>query len=391
MSKGFKPSFFIFVGILTLSHVALAGSYAVAETIGTSSIPVETEKRSGQWNGKYSFGLGGGDYQEGKDEGVLSYFVVRSQFEYNFAPWMRVKVSPRVDLYASRVQERFEDDDLSSSRLRFTEAYVSLMPSRYVDLRAGAIGQAELNAPLLISSRRAFPGLQQIAKADFKNIQGSLMFQEVVPTSVTLNTERTEKEELPSFLTQSLNLKGQAETWFDWTAKGGHYQWNKLPSKIAFESGSAGNSIAGEVAPGAKFRYGFEGYFWGGNLAFGPREFAQMNFEYEAMKNMVAPSNAGQAQSLGVGPTIHLGDLMDIDVRYRRYFIESDATVAVYSSSHLGNTNRDGDNIDFRIDFKRLKFALIGDWYNARTINASTSQYTMNSYYLGLETNYVSF
>ena len=80
-----------------------------------------------------------------------------------------------------------------------------------------------------------------------------------------------------------------------------------------------------------------------------------------------------------------------LDLRLRRYFIESDVTVASYNRGMLGHTNRLGDNVEFKLDFKEAKFAIVGEWDNAQTLLDRPLQKTVTQYYLGVETHYAPF
>jgi hypothetical protein len=375
---------------MLISAGVLASAAARAEVVTTLNLPVADESWHKQLSGEWNFEVGGGNYDEGKDEGVLTYFYLRGKFDYKFTSWMRAYVAPRLDLYASRVQERYEDDDLTDSRIRFSDAYVSLEPIDFFTVRAGAVGQYFLESPILVSGRKAFPGFYESLRGNWNQVQVEFVAQQVVPTSNTLNTERTDKEALPVFQTQSVNVKGHYQNWLEGSIIGGHFTWDNLPSEVAFESALTGNNVNGEVAPGATFLYGFNGVFWSSEITLGPQGGPQAVLEYGGINNTSAPSNAGKAEIWGGGPRLVFGDTQ-LDLRYRRYFIESDATVGLYNYARLGNNNRIGDNIEFKLDFKRLKFAVVGDWYNARTINDNPNQFTMNAVYVGVETHYARF
>ncbi len=77
--------------------------------------------------------------------------------------------------------------------------------------------------------------------------------------------------------------------------------------------------------------------------------------------------------------------------RRRDIHLEKDTTVAVYTRSMLGNTNRMGDNVEFRLDFRDMKFAVLGEWVNATPMRDNEIQKTMTSVYVGVETNYAPF
>ena len=387
---GSRTIFSLWVALSSAWGLTVSADTLSSSVLKDAASPPEAEPR--RWSGEWNLELGGGDYTEGKDEGVLTYFYLRSKFDYRFNTWMHALVSPRLDLYASRVQQRNEEGDAagSSTRIRFSDAYLSVQPLEALEFRAGAIGQYYLSSAMLVSGRRAFPGAEELVTAQLGPVRAQLIAQQVVPTSNTLNTERTEKESLPMFQTQSLSLKSGYEDWLEGGAFGGHFEWRELPSKVAFESALLGNNVVGEVAPGSRFLYDFNGYFWGAEILVGPKAWAHLIIQYEGINNVRAPSNAGRGEMWGIGPHINFGDVA-LELRYRRYFVESDATVASYNFYRLGNTNRIGDNFELKLDFRKQKFSIVGDWYNARTINNNPNQFTMNAIYLGVETHYAPF
>ncbi len=341
-----------------------------------------------KWRAEWEMFLGGNSFSEGKDEGLGALVYFKSNFEYQFAPWLKAKIRPRIDLYAGRAQERY-DNDTYRNRIRLIEGYLAVQPVEGLELRAGAINQGFLKSPMLMSSHRGFPGLQQILSSQWGTFKAQLIAQQVVPTSYSLNTDREEKEGLPSFATQSLHLSA-SYNWLEGSLSAGRFAFNNMPSKVAFESAISGNHVEGEVAPGARFKTGFEGWFGGIEVCACFDSPIQFVGEFQRLTNLKAPSVDADAQSWGFGPRFILGE-HEIEIRYRQYFIESDATVGVYNRSFMGNTNRMGENIEFKIDFKDRKFALVGEWINARVIRDNATQKTMTVYYFGVETPYAPF
>lgn len=386
-----NTSFLVVFVLIQLSHVARA------ESISSSSLKASEQEEmpaGRKWSGEWNFYVGGDSFSEGKDEGAAATFMVRSKFAYRFTQWMKFEAKPRMDLYGGRVQERFETDDYKS-KIGVSEFSVSVKPVQDIEARAGAIGQEFLHSPLLISGRRAFPGFKEIVGHEFASGSSTLKMefaaQQVVPTSYSLNSERADKESLPTFNTQSLHFSGKNFDLIEWKLFGGHYNWSNLPDKVAWESGIVGNSVTGDVAPGARFRSGFDGLFGGAEICTCvSQSWLQVVGEFQRVHNDRALAGLGNAQMWGIGPRFVFGE-RTFEIRYRRYFAEKDATVAIYSRSFLGNTNRMGDNVEFKLDFRDLKFAVVGEWVNAQPIRDNDLQLTMTAFYLGVETHYAPF
>jgi len=373
------------------------GLSAHASSVSTSFMVPDNEDQqtARKWTGEYSLALGGEDFTQGKDEGTAASLFFKTSFEGHFSKFLRVYVAPIATLYTGRLQQRYETDDYKS-RIGVTEFYLSSQPIKQIDLRAGAVNQEYLNSPMLISKHRAFPGLEQIIGDEWNSknnrFKGQVIFQESIPTSYSLNTEREDREPLPEFFVQSIHLSGKAADWFEWQAMGGHFTYNHLPNEIAFQSRLLGNSTNDtDAAPGTHFLAGFDGFFGGMEVcACVPTWPVQAIVEYQRIYNHLADSGLGNGQIWGIGPRFIFGDLT-LDIRYRRFFIEKDATVAYYMTSFIGNTNRMGDDVEFKLDFRDQKFAVVGEWANAETIRDNPLQQTITSVYLGVETHYVPF
>jgi hypothetical protein len=224
-----------------------------------------------------------------------------------------------------------------------------------------------------------------------KGVKAQLIAEQTVPTSYSLNTERKDKELLPTFNTQSVHLSGKFLTAYEWKAFAGHFNWSNMPSTVAVQSQRLGNSTNDSIGPGMAFKSRFDGYFAGGELCTCNQQ-GTLGFvlEYQRVLNTVAVRGFGNAQTFGLGPHFVFGERV-LDVRYRRFFSERDSTVSYYMTSFLGNTNRVGDEVEAKFDFRDYGFALVGKWANALTIRDSKFQETITSFELGVETHYAPF
>lgn len=380
---------------ITVLLVLILGPIALADSLSTSTIKLDNAPMiDRKWTGEWQLGTGGGGFDEGKDEGAYAVGRFDIKFNYQFAPWLKAKFHPRLDLYTSRVQARY-DDDLTDSGVRLLEGYLAVQPVDFAEARAGAISQDYLNSPMLVTKKRAFPGFQEVVGSNFSNQHQEFgihfVAEQVVPTSYTMDTEREDKEALPTFNVQSIHLDGKHFDKFEWKLWAGHYNWSNIPDKVAYWSGMEGNSSIGDTPANSQLSANFDGLFGGleacACIADAPIQFVG---EFQRVHNDRADSILADAQMWGVGPRIHFGQ-RTLDIRYRRYFIEKDASVAVYTPTAFGHTNRIGDNIEARLDLPDLGFAVRGAWTNALPLRDNDVQMTMTFLYLGVETNYAPF
>jgi len=343
---------------------------------------------------EWSVGSGLSSYEQGLEDGNAGYLLMAIRLELPLAKWIYLRVNPRADFYSARVQERF-DSDSYGNRLQLLESFVGITPildsPESLELRVGLLSQSSLQQEMLVSKTRAFPGFSQAIVFQGSHAKAALTAQQVMPTSYSLDSEREGREAMPSFLTETLTLNGRGWEFLDWKIWGGHFTWRDLPNKVAYESALWGNSVEGEVAPGARFRSKFNGWQGGLEACLCPDTSSLQLFgEFRRLKNTAAPEGLNEAQSWGGGPRILLGEHR-LDLRYRRYFLEKDSTASVYNSSSLGGTNRQGDQVELVYAFTDLGFALKGAWTGSTPLRDNPFQQTMTSYFIGLETDYVPF
>lgn len=376
--------------LLVLLGALQLGSLHAQEVQGpaTSALTYETSVPR-KWNGEWRFLLGGITHEEGKDEGGAAALYVNSRFNYRLAPWLNARISPAIRFFSSRVQERF-DDDTYQSGMFLTEGFLSVEPVSFFEARAGALNQGHHGTSMLVSGLRSFPGVQEIFKTKFADIEGSVIFQQAVATSHTLNTEREREEKMPSFNTETVALTGKNFGWMKWSTTAGHYAWTNVPAKVVYESRRLGNTGFGENVPSNGFLNGHEGFFGTAELCYCTDDAVNFVFEFQRIHNTSAASNAADAQLWGLGPNFNFGESV-LDIRYRRYFIESDATVAYYNKSRMGHTNRIGHNIEATWHFKKNDFSIVAEAYFAEPINRDPNQRDLTVIFIGVETDYAKF
>jgi hypothetical protein len=353
----------------------------------TADLPEPQTAR--KWSGQWNLNMGGISFQEGKDEGAAAFAWFSTGFKYNFTRWLKGEISPNLSLYSSRVQERY-DDDTFQNRIWMMDAHLSFEPIEYFELRAGALNQGFLGSSMLVSSLRSFPGIQEIVKFKGEQAELKIIVQQAVPTSHTLNTERATQEELPMFSTQTFTAKGKHFNLIEWKSTGGLFKWSSLPSKVISDSRLSGAMGTGIEVTDSRFTYEHQGWFGTAELCLCMDSKIDVIGEIQRIHNTKADSFAADAQSLGIGGRVRFGD-RELDLRYRQFFIESDATVAAYNKSSYGHTNRTGDGLEASLAFKKDHFKIYARGFRASPINVSEAQRDMSIYYLGVETDDASF
>jgi hypothetical protein len=367
------------------------GALAAAQETASSKVFLEdlAPKNMGKNNREWKMEFGGVGYTEGRDEGAAAELFLSVRTEYRFNSMLLGHFEPEADFFSGRLQERY-DNDAYENRISMSSSYVSFMPEQHLELRAGSIRQDWLKANLLISPHRAFPGAQEILESKTEPVSVKLMAQQLIPSSYSLNTERSEKEPLPTFNTQYLVVEGNPKALFQLHGAAGHFNYSNLPSKVAFESGRAGNTVlGGEAVPGSRLAFGYDGYFGEAGVCL-CGETAGVSLGFERQINTRAPNWGRDAQAVSLGTKFILRDY-DFELRYMNYFIESDASVARYMPGGLGFTNRMGDAFEAEMHFRKQGFKLKGSYVNARTVANNPNQQTLSDFFLRVETDYAPF
>lgn len=385
---GFRP--FVFVLIATVAGI---GGRVHAQNLGTSTVHVEESGLRRPYTVEWKFRLSGENEGEGKDAATAAHLRFFTKLEYKFFPWLKAHLEPRFEFYSSNLQARFEGDDYQN-KFTIGDTYLSLKPIRYMEARGGAVGQRIMGNDFLLGTRRSFPGVMAIFSTETEPFNTSLMVEHVIPTSYTLSDERVGKEAVPSLQIQAIKVEGKHPGFGNWHGTVGHYTWSNLPDKVAFESAIQGNTVTNsEQTAGARFAYGFDGFYWGGTLCVCDAHDVfpvGLKMKYRGAHNRLAPSQAADAELLGAGPQFKIGST-DLSLMYSRFFIESDASVARYGRSKYGYANRVGDQIEAVADFKNSGFSLGAHWTNALPVADRPTQQTYSDFMIWVETDYARF
>jgi hypothetical protein len=351
---------------------------------------LEEAREIGKFYGDWQIEMHGESTSEGKDEGFASHLSADTNLSYRLAPWLSFRGSPYVDLYSARLQQRYEDEDYES-RVGLHDSFVQIMPDPHFELRLGALGQGVLETPLMIGRNRNFPGAMEIGHLNINDkVEIDGILQQSIPTSHSLNIERDQREQLPTFQTQSLHLRAKPNDETELFAWAGHFRWKNLPAKVAAISQTLGNRPTGDDPASAKFGYGFDGYFGGLSACYCVHNSFGVAAGIERFANNLAPTERRNGQGLWLGPKYE-EKFWSLKMTYTKFFVESDATPAYYNPARYGHNNRDGDSLEFKLNLKKYKFSIVGEYTSAAIILQDFNQQHLTTMFLGVETDYASF
>ncbi len=284
-------------------------------------------------------------------------------------------------------QSKLGRDDYETG-IDFEDVYVKYAPFQFLTFRAGAINQDFLKAPLLISGR-PFPAVQ----AEIGLLRGtnrlSLKGQRAIPTSRSLDSQRTQKENTPALYTGTLDLTLRPASNFKFNAYASYFEFVDLPSKVAYESSRYGNSVLNPVESNSKFEFEFKGYAVGINTAI---KFIPIELSFKALQveNQEAPGafSMGRLFELGIG---YNTDNSVYKLSGERFFNESDSSPAYYNSGSYGHSNAEGFGTTLSYFDIKNNYKVGLSFQESTPIDPNLYTSRQKSIMLSLETLYDSF
>lgn len=388
MKKAWQPLIALAFLAFGIAHAQDPDSSATTRL----SLPVPGDALSERkWSGEWKLIAGGYGFSEGKDEGTGAAVRLSSKFQYRLAPMAQFYLEPQIRYFSSRVQTRYEDD-LMDTGFRLRNGYVALGFEESANFKAGILSQEVLRSDMLVAQGRAFPGLRETVSFNAtKNFQISAFAQQTVPTSYSLNTKRVEREQTPTFLTETIELKITPAKVVETEFYATHYRFNHLPAVVAFDSAILGNTVGGESAAGSYFIYSFDGFLVGANIGSKTNSMLDVRAGAQWIQNSSAPREANRAQLLFLEATVRPGYDLELVPRVGTFFVESDVVPASYNSWDFGNNNRKGLIVDLEVKFPRHGFKIDFEYIQSATINDYAFQADKQVFFLELEMDYVPF
>lgn len=313
-------------------------------------------------------------------------FDLFAESKYQLAERAEARVFLRAKFEAGRSQSFFGDIEPANGLL-VREAAIKLRPLDFISLKAGVINQDWLDMPLLLA-RQSFPGGHaDISGEVVDSVTVGYGVQYVIPTSQTLSARTMDREPSPSLITNTVygNHKGEN---YSLRASYNTFDFNKLPSQVAFDSQITGNSYAFIGGPNnSAFQFDFKGWFAnvGGDIQWNST-FETFGY-YNIIKNNEAPETYNDGHVIGLGGKLHFEDHVVV-LGYENFFAESDVVPSYYNSWIYGNTNKRGQGIDMSVQFKKRNFRVRAQFYQADVINFNGLQEDQQYFFLGVETGY---
>lgn len=312
------------------------------------------------------------------------------KFQYKFVEQFQLRAELRYNFSQERYQAPIDDHRFSDGA-SLNEAVAVFKPHSIFELGAGAVNQGSfVSTPLLISNR-SFPGLYEQLQFGSEANFIKLRLNQAIPTSRSFDSDRQEKEETPSYTSETLSLGWTPNKHIHLSPFAKHYRFLNLPSQVAFISEQAGNTVDGTGQSNSEFRYDFNGFAYGINTELRPISQFFLGGGFQHIQNSEAPEAFNTAQMAEIYLK-YRHPVVEMKPYYTAFFNESDVSPARYNSSQFGNSNRQGYVAGLEVTFPRHGFKVEAQFVDANIIDEINSQQKDRDYLVvWVETLYVEF
>jgi hypothetical protein len=333
--------------------------------------------------------LDGESFANEREQAQTAGFGVTARFRYRMLQGLEARSTLSARMQNGYAQSRF-GDNTPRSGLDLGEALVQLRYPSFFTLQAGAIDQAHLKAPLLVSSR-AFLGASEKIRLGDRVFNVELKAQQTIPSSTTLSAKTVEAEPTPSFTTETLQFNvAPANGRMKLNVFGTHFSFKNLPSAVASGSELHGNTVIDPGPNQARFKFEFDGWLAGGGAQVGLLPGLAWILDGHVMQNTKAPESYKNAQLVSTGFEIGLPGEVDLTPKVEMFFAESDAAPAFYSDARFGQMNRQGWGAGIEAAFKKQGFKVGGRYVQADVLNPNLLQSRQQFLMIQFETLYDS-
>ncbi len=262
----------------------------------------------------------------------------------------------------------FTNEFAPRNRLLLQEASVRWKMFQPLFLKAGALEQDQ--NPLFLDGG-TFPAAKIILAPDFQSWILTLESQGAIPTSDTLSTRATGKENTPLLFTQKAILGWQEEE-NKILLQGTYFQYKNLTRGIAQDSRFYGNTVTG-IGTNSRFVYDYRGFSAGPE--FGVR--FHKNFSWLAGASFLQNEEGPRDNNQGLYAYTQLsyrGEAFSLHPKIEWYRNEADAAPGFYTSKEFGHNNREGEGAALLLELPKVGLNVEAKAKQGRLIEPRTFQ-----------------
>jgi hypothetical protein len=335
-------------------------------------------------------GMSGSSLTDENRDLKLVSFGADFKFNYLLSKSLLLNLEPGVRLQSGNTQS-LESADKPENKISVRQAALHYSPFWPITMSAGALAQGETHSDLLVDSI-AFPAAKvavTFAKFDRHNLK--LIAAEAIPTSSSLATQSQDLEKTPTFLSAAMQYTYGNRNTARMRLRGGYFQYNDLPSAVAFKSGLSGNTVEPVNNSRATFVYEYKGVEASLDTVLPIGTFMNLNASGDYVKNTAAPEESNMAYEGSLGADFFINKDYTVQIAGGGFRVEEDAAVAYFLSPvRTFGTNRVGYNGSFFVKLNQDNYRIGAEYAEADVIFLNDSQSREKYIGLKLETFYAN-
>ncbi|MBT4790985.1 MAG: hypothetical protein HON90_05400 [Halobacteriovoraceae bacterium] len=291
----------------SLIYLSLAGSVsAYCSTVSTTVLAPDAKPLKSNILYKMNFSSKIAGYSEGEDEATQVLFGFTPELKFLFSEQFNIKANATLNLSSSRSQSRFQEH--SNDSFVLNELSLNYSPVSFGELSVGSLDQSHLETPYLLSGV-SFPGALVKLQAKTNDLSYGYKVQELIPTSNSFDSDRTEKEALPRLQTQGVFASYNGKANISAKAQINYFKFTNLPSVVAYDSKLLGNTIQGLESSDSSFAYEFSGFAQSYKVTANYTSQFEQSFGLSIVENENLTSGSNRAQMIETSVTYHDGDI----------------------------------------------------------------------------------
>ncbi len=322
---------------------------------------------SAKTKGTWSMSIDGLWVSDSLSEASIVGLELNAQITHRFSPFISSYIDVETLLEVGNIQSTFDKEFEPQKTIILNDARLSWKPNPFLRLHMGAINQRHHGSPILIHNT-AFPALQEKIHFMIQSMKISLDFQQAIPTSQTLLSQKLAKESNPTLYTGKI-LAEYRKKKFHMKARLNYFNFQNLTRGTIRDSRLYGNTVDG-TGEDLSFRYKYYGWELGFNLSLALHTQWSIFTGTSFVDNRGAANN-NRSQYL-FGGAQYKNKILEFQATIKSFHIGADASPAAYTNKYLGHNNRKGYGLTFSGKLEKLKISL--HYTNAKIISPNHHQ-----------------
>ena len=276
------------------------------------------------------------------------------KFDLKFNSYIFAKFEPYLVVKEGEIQSR--RFTRSGSPVQMNQGFFDIRPAEGFSLQIGAINQEYLSAPLLLDNYSFLSTLFSYSYIKEK-YEIQTVVQQSMPSVVNSFNRDNEIADVPYFT--SLFTYGE---WLpsDYYSFKGHvtgFYFTKLPSFIAHESKSYGNTVIGELSS-AQFAHSYYGFNFDISSQLKVMPELYLSIGYNGLRNFDAPFDRSWGERVYTIFDMNFWKFVKLYSRVEYFYNNSDSAPSYFNSAIYGHNNRKGFLMELKAFFPNGNFEM---------------------------------